>query len=362
MRKIIHIDMDAFYASIEQRDNPEFRGKPLAVGYSGERGVVAAASYEARRWGVRSAMASKIALSRCPGLIFVPGRFEVYRSVSQQIMDIFLDYTELVEPLSLDEAYLDVTQNHINMPSATIIAREIRKRIREATGLTASAGVSVNKFLAKVASDYDKPDGLFIITDAQAEEFAGKLKVEDFFGVGKVTADKMHRYGIRTGEDLRRFGEENLVKLFGKAGHIYYNNAWGRDEREVHPHRIRKSIGAENTFMTDLDSIEEMAGQLREIAEKVWRRVTDKQFLGRTVTLKVKYGDFEQITRSRTPGGFVDDFSTFWEIAHQLLLGIDISRKGVRLLGLSIGNIDEIETPGSYQLEFDFNHPGADQP
>lgn len=347
--------MDAFYASIEQRDNPEYRGKPLAVGYSGERGVVAAASYEARRWGVRSAMSSKIALSRCPDLIFVPGRFEAYRSVSRQIMEIFFDYTDLVEPLSLDEAYLDVTVNHKGMPSATIIAREIKRRIKESTGLTASAGVSVNKFLAKVASDYDKPDGLFVITGGQAEDFAATLRVEDFFGVGKVTAGKMHRYGIRTGEDLRRFGEENLVKLFGKAGHVYYENAWGRDSREVKPDRIRKSVGAENTFLNDLDDITAMSEQLREIAEKVWRRITDKQFLGRTVTLKVKYGDFEQITRSRTLGMFIDDFGIFWETAHRLLLGIDISRKGIRLLGLSISNIDEIEPPASYQLEFDFN-------
>lgn len=346
--------MDAFYASIEQRDSPQYRGKPLAVGYPGERGVVAAASYEARRWGVRSAMPSKTALARCPGLIFVPGRFDVYRSVSAQIMEIFLDYTDLVEPLSLDEAYLDVTGNKIGMPSATIIAREIKRRVSETTGLTASAGVSVNKFLAKVASDRDKPDGLFVITDGEAEEFTARLRVEEFFGVGKVTAAKMHSYGIRTGAGLREFGEENLVKLFGRAGHVYFENAWGRDEREVKPHRIRKSIGAENTFMNDLESMEAMAGQLREIAAKVWRRVADKQFLGRTVTLKVKYDDFEQITRSRTPGGFIDDPATLWDIAHELLLGIDISRKGVRLLGLSVGNADEIEQPSSRQLEMDF--------
>jgi DNA polymerase-4 len=266
MRKIIHVDMDAFFASIEQRDNPEYRGRPLVVGYSGERGVVSAASYEARRWGVRSAMSSKMAIARCPGLVFVPGRFEVYRSVSHQIMEIFFDYTDLVEPLSLDEAYLDVTQNHKGMRSATIIARQIKQRIKETTGLTASAGVSVNKFLAKVASDYNKPDGLFVITEEEAEDFAATLRIEDFFGIGRVTAEKMHRYGIRTGADLRHFGEENLVKLFGKAGHIYYENAWGRDNREVKPHRIRKSIGAENTFITDLESIEEIVWQLHEIA------------------------------------------------------------------------------------------------
>jgi DNA polymerase-4 len=355
MKKIIHVDMDAFFASIEQRDNPTYRGRPLAVGYSGERGVVSAASYEARRWGVRSAMSSKMAISRCPDLVFVPGRFEVYRSVSRQIMEIFFDYTDLVEPLSLDEAYLDVTENHKAMRSATLIAREIKQRIKDTTGLTASAGVSVNKFLAKVASDYDKPDGLTVITGTEAEDFVATLRIEDFFGVGRVTAEKMHRYGIRTGADLRLFGEENLTKLFGKAGHIYYENAWGRDDREVKPHRIRKSIGAENTFMTDLANIEEIAGQLHDIAERVWRRIADKQFLGRTVTLKVKYGDFEQISRSRTLGAFVDDFNLFWETAHALMLGVDISRKSIRLLGLSISNIDEIEPPSSWQLELDFD-------
>jgi DNA polymerase-4 len=354
MRKIIHVDMDAFFASIEQRDNPDYRGRPLAVGYSGERGVVSAASYEARRWGVRSAMSSKMAISRCPNLIFVPGRYKVYFEVSRQIMDIFLDYTDLVEPLSLDEAYLDVTQNHKGMPSATIIAREIKQRIREETGLTASAGVSVNKFLAKVASDYNKPDGLTVITTTEAESFAAALRIEDFFGVGRVTAEIMHRYGIRTGADLREFGEENLTKLFGKAGHTYFENAWGRDNREVIPHRIRKSVGAENTFITDLANIEEIIGQLREIAERVWRRITREQFLGRTVTLKVKYSDFEQITRSRTQSAFVDDFELFWQTAHSLVLGVDISRKSVRLLGLSISNIDEIEPPSAWQLEIDF--------
>lgn len=355
MRKIIHIDMDAFYASIEQRDNPEYRGKPLAVGYSGERGVVAAASYEARKYGVRSAMASKTAIMRCPHLIFAASRFDVYRAVSKQIMEIFLDYTDLVEPLSLDEAYLDVTVNHKNMPSATIIAREIRQRIKETTGLTASAGVSVNKFLAKIASDYKKPDGLFVITEKEAEQFVERLNIEQFWGVGKVTASKMHRLGIHTGADLKKETEEYLVRHFGKSGHIYYSNARAIDFREVKPERIRKSIGAENTFLTDLSELEGMKAELRKIAEDVWRRIGKRDFYGRTITLKIKYADFELITRSRTMPGFVNDFDLFWDTAKELLQHIDISVKKIRLMGLSISNIYEIEQPKIYQLRFDFD-------
>jgi len=354
VRKIIHIDMDAFYASVEQRDNPEYRGKPLVVGYSGERGVVAAASYEARSYGIRSAMSSKRAISLCPHLIFVPGRFDVYRSVSNQIMEIFFDYTDLVEPLSLDEAYLDVTVNHKNMLSATIIAREIKQRIKEAMGLNASAGVSVNKFLAKVASDYDKPDGLFVVEDKNAERFVEGLKIEQFFGVGKVTAEKMHRVGIHTGADLKRFTEQQLVGLFGKAGYIYYANARGLDNREVKSDRIRKSIGAENTFMVDLGELSDLLAELRPISEKVWKRVSEKNFLGRTITLKVKYGDFEQITRIRTLTAFVNDYNILWSTAVELMEGIDLSVKKVRLLGLTVSNIDQIEKPGAYQQELDF--------
>ena len=244
--------MDAFYASIEQRDHPEYRGKPLAVGNAAERGVVAAASYEARKFGVRSAMPSLTALSKCPQIIFVPARFDVYREVSMQIRDIFLEYTDLVEPLSLDEAYLDVTVNKPGVLSATIIAQEIKEKIRGITGLTASAGVSVNKFLAKIASDWKKPDGLFVILPEEAESFVQELKIEQFWGVGRVTAARMHELGIHTGRDLKRFDEASLVRFFGKAGHIYYQNARGIDDREVVPDRIRKSLGAEETFMTDL--------------------------------------------------------------------------------------------------------------
>lgn len=348
--------MDAFYASIEQRDNPQYRGKPLAVGYSGERGVVAAASYEARKYGVHSAMPSKTAIARCPSLIFVPSRFDVYRSVSRQIMDIFLEYTDFVEPLSLDEAYLDVTVNHKNMPSATIIAREIKQRIKNEIGLTASAGVSYNKFLAKIASDYQKPDGLFVITDKEAENFITTLRIEQFWGVGKVTAEKMHRYGIYTGRDLREVSEKELVRLFGKVGHVYYMNARGIDDRQVIPDRIRKSVGAENTFMYDIGDIEELTLRLRDIADDVWKRIGKRDFYGRTVTLKIKYSDFEQITRSRTVDHFINDYDLFWHTALDLLHGIDVTARKVRLAGLSISNIHEIEKPKVYQLEFDFGN------
>jgi len=345
--------MDAFYASIEQRDNPEYRGKPLAVGYSGDRGVVAAASYEARKYGVRSAMASKTAKRKCPHLIFVPARFDVYRSVSKQVMDIFLEYTDMVEPLSLDEAFLDVTENHKNIPYATQIAKDIKKKIFETTGLTASAGVSYNKFLAKIASDYNKPNGLFIIKPKQAEKFVENLAIEQFFGVGKVTAHRMHQLGIKTGYDLKQKSEEQLVSVFGKAGHIYYLNARTIDEREVQPDRIRKSIGAESTFDRDIDSYDELAAELREIAEDVTNRVKKRDFQGRTVTLKVKFADFKIITRSKTFFFVVNDYENLYDIGAELLKEVDITPK-VRLLGLSIKNTDHSNWSGPVQLSFDF--------
>ena len=354
MRKIIHIDMDAFYASIEQRDNPDYRGKPLAVGYAGERGVVAAASYEARKYGVRSAMPSKTALARCPHLIFVPGRFDVYRAVSGQIHDIFHEYTDLVEPLSLDEAYLDVTENHIGMPSATIIARQIKQKIKEQTGLTASAGVSVNKFLAKIASDYNKPDGLFVVTEDEAEAFVEKLRIEQFWGVGPVTAQKMHSLGIHTGADLKRMSESYLVQRFGKAGHFYYRSARAEDDRYVTPDRIRKSLGAESTFLTDIGDRSRLEEELHDIAEEVWRRLGNREFSGRTVTLKVKYADFTQITRSRTLDHFVADFDQFRQTALELLGQVDSTEKKIRLMGVTLSNIQDIERPDVSQLEFDF--------
>ena len=256
MRKIIHIDMDAFYASVEQRDFPELRGKPVAVGWSSDRGVVTTASYEARKFGVKSAMASKIALRMCPALIFVPPRFEVYHQVSLEIRNIFFEYTDLVEPLSLDEAFLDVTSNKKNIPSATLIAKEIKTRIKEKTGLTASAGISLNKFLAKIASDMIKPDGIFLISPEKAVEFVEKLPIEKFFGIGKVTAEKMHQMGIKNGFDLKQFTESELIKRFGKVGKYYYLNARAEDPREVNPNRIMKSLGAENTFPKDLNDRE----------------------------------------------------------------------------------------------------------
>jgi len=348
--------MDAFYASVEQRDNPEYRGRPLAVGHAGDRGVVAAASYEARRYGIRSAMPSRTALKRCPWLIFTPARFEVYKEVSGQIRDIFHQYTDLVEPLSLDEAYLDITENKIGMPSGTIIARQIKQKIREATGLTASAGVSVNKFLAKIASDYRKPDGLFVITDSEAAGFVEGLKIEQFWGVGPATAEKMHRMGIHTGADLKRLSEEQLCSRFGKFGHELYLFARGMDNRRVEPDRVRKSIGAEETYPHDLDddAAATLTAKLREVADEVWRRVAKHEFFGRTVTLKVKYADFTQITRGRTPGGFVAEFDTFWQTARELLAAVEPGDRKIRLLGLTVSNARELETPEAYQLEFDF--------
>jgi len=319
-------------------------------------GVVAAASYEARKYGVRSAMASKTALKKCPHLIFVSSRFDVYRSVSRQIMDIFLEYTDQVEPLSLDEAFLDVTVNHKNIRSAIQIAREIKARIKEVTGLTASAGVSVNKFLAKIASDYQKPDGLFVILEKDAEAFVETLSIEQFYGVGKVTSEKMHRLGIHTGADLKARSESELTRLFGKAGHIYYNNARGIDNRLVTPDHIRKSLGSENTFLKDLNTLPELREELEDIAQTVWQRIKDKRFQGRTVTLKVKYADFEQITRSKTLIDFITDYELFHRISIELLEQVDFTTKPVRLMGLTISNpIKESISQTKYiQLELDF--------
>lgn len=345
--------MDAFYASIEQRDFPEYRGKPLAVGYPGDRGVVAAASYEARRYGVKSAMSSKAALRRCPDLIFTRGRFDVYKSVSRQIMDIFHEYTDLVEPLSLDEAFLDVTENLLDIPYAMQIAKDIKVRILEETNLIASAGVSFNKFLAKIASDYNKPNGLFVITPKKAEKFVEGLAIEQFFGVGKVTAQKMHRMGIKTGLDLKMKTESELVSAFGKAGHIYFLNARAIDEREVQPHRIRKSVGAESTFLEDLDLLDKLEAELRDITEDVVKRIERSNFQGRTVTLKIKYADFRIKTKSRTSLCVINDYDSLYRIGMELLREIDISPK-VRLLGLSIKNTDPQVWGQAIQLSLDF--------
>ena len=345
--------MDAFYASIEQRDNEEYQGKPLAVGYAGDRGVVAAASYEARKYGVRSAMPSKTALRKCPHLIFVPARFDVYKYVSNQIMDIFLEYTDLVEPLSLDEAFLDVTENHKNIPYATQIAKEIKKKIYETTSLNASAGVSYNKFLAKIASDYKKPNALFVIRPKDAEAFVESLPIERFYGVGKVTAQKMHQLGIKDGLELKSRSEAELVANFGKAGHMYYLNARAVDDRKVEPNRERKSVGAENTFSNDIESLDELAIELDEIAQDVINRIERSGFLGRTITLKAKYADFRIITRSKTLIAAVTDYSTLYNTGFELMKDIDLSAK-VRLLGLSIKNVDNVIWHDAIQLSLDF--------
>jgi DNA polymerase-4 len=362
VRKILHVDADAFYASIEQRDHPEYRGKPLAVGYAAERGMVAAASYEARKFGIHSAMPSLTALSKCPQLIFVPARFDIYRDVSMQIRSIFLEYTDLVEPLSLDEAYLDVTVNKPGIDSATLIAREIKQRVKEMTGLTVSAGVSVNKFLAKVASDWKKPDGLFVVLPEEAESFVEELKIELFWGVGRVTAAKMHELGIHTGRDLKKLEERELVGLFGKAGHIYYQNARAIDNREVIPDRVRKSLGAEETFMTDLYDSMELKERLREIASEVWRRTSKRDFYGRTVTLKIKYADFKEVSKRKTFSRPVEDFYTLWSMGVDLLDTVEFGKqKRIRLMGLSVSNARETDGMEDRQLRLDFGEDNAEE-
>ena len=300
MRKIIHIDMDAFYASVEQRDFPELRDKAVAVGGSRERGVVMTASYQARKFGVRSAMPSAIAYRKCPQLIFVKPRFQVYQQVSKKIREIFFRYTDLVEPLSLDEAYLDVTENKTSINSASKIAREIKKHILDETKLTASAGVSVNKFLAKVASDYNKPDGLSVILPNQVHAFIESLEINRFHGIGKVTAGKMNEMGIHTGGDLKHYSKRQLAKIFGKNGKYYYQIAHGIDDRPVNPNRIRKSISSENTFTQDIEDDQTVKSELIDISQKVMDWMVKNETYGRTATLKVKFSDFNQITRSKT--------------------------------------------------------------
>ncbi len=346
--------MDAFYASIEQRDNAKLRGKPVAVGGSGNRGVVAAASYEARKFGVHSALASKIAKARCHNLMFVRPRFDVYKDVSKQIMDIFLDYTSLVEPLSLDEAFLDVTENYKHNPSATLIAREIKQRIKETTNLTASAGVSINKFLAKMASDMDKPDGLYVVTPEKAEAFIEQLPIEKFFGVGKKTAERMKELGIHSGKDLKRHDLPFLIRNFGKVGAYFYGIARGEDNRPVNPNRIRKSFGREITFDMDIHKPSELIEKLDAIADELFRKISQRMIRGRTLTLKVKYHDFEQITRGKTLLGPIIDRNEFFNLAHELASQKDILAKPVRLLGLSVSNFIDEEQKEYIQLKIEF--------
>jgi DNA polymerase-4 len=338
-RKIIHIDMDAFYASVEQRDYPELRGKPVAVGGSRERGVVAAASYEARAFGVHSAMPSITAKRKCPDLIFVKPRFDAYKAISLQIREIFAAYTPIIEPLSLDEAYLDVTENLKGIPSATQIAEEIRARIRAEIELTASAGVSYNKFLAKLASDHRKPDGLFVITPKMGPSFVETLPVRKFHGIGPATARKMARLGIETGLDLKGQTEGFLQHHFGKAGSYYYWAARGIDERPVRADRTRKSIGAENTFPADLLTYVAARDALREIAGKVWAYCEGSGIRGRTVTLKVKFAHFQVISRSRTGQMQVRTRGELEELGNALLEPLFPVAKGIRLLGISLSSL-----------------------
>jgi DNA polymerase-4 len=350
-RKIIHIDMDAFYASVEQRDNPDLRGRPVAVGGSRERGVVVAASYEARKFGVHSAMPSVSAKRKCPDLIFVKPRFDAYKGVSLQIREIFAEYTHLVEPLSLDEAYLDVTENLKGIASATEIAKEIRAKIRAETSLTASAGVSYNKFLAKLASDHRKPDGLFVITPKMGPAFVEASPVSKFHGVGPATTAKMNRLGIETGLDLRAQTISFLQQHFGKSGPYFYWIARGTDDRPVRADRVRKSIGAENTFSVDLFSFEAAQEALLPIIDKVWSHCEGTGARGRTVTLKVKYTDFQQLTRSRSLGGAIEERAAFEQICFDLLRGQFPVTRGIRLLGVSLstfipsGAIDAEQLP-----------------
>ena len=348
-RKIIHVDMDAFYASVEQRDDPDLRGRPVAVGGSRERGVVAAASYEARRFGVRSAMPSVTARRKCPDLIFVRPRFDVYRAISLQIRAIFAEYTPLIEPLSLDEAYLDVTENRKAMTSATEIAEEIRAEIRSATGLTASAGVSYNKFLAKLASDERKPDGLFVITPRAGPAYVEGLPVARFHGIGPVTHARMEQLGIRRGGDLKAQTLAFLRQHFGKAGPYYHALARGIDDRPVRADRIRKSIGAETTFGVDLFTLDEARAALGPLLGKVWSHCEEATIRGRTVTLKAKYADFRQVTRSRTSEAPVASRAAFEAIAGELLEPLFPVSMGIRLLGATLSSL-EAEARGEHQL------------
>lgn len=360
-RKIIHVDMDAFYASVEQKDNPTLKGKPIAVGGSSQRGVVAAASYEARKYGVRSAMSSVLAKRNCQELIFVKPRFDRYKEISNIIRDIFFEYTDLVEPLSLDEAYLDVTVNKKGNPSATLIAREIRKKIFEATGLTASAGISINKFIAKVASDYNKPNGQKTVPPEAVIPFLEALDIRKFYGVGKVTAEKMYALGIFTGKDLKERSLSFLESHFGKSGAYYYQIVQGIHNSPVKPHRTPKSVGAERTFNKNLSSEIFMLERLEKIAIELERRLKKSEIAGKTITLKIKYSDFTLQTRSKTLPHFIADKIVILEMAKELLFQEEL-HNSVRLLGISLSNLNTedntvkniVEPSISYQLKFEF--------
>ncbi|MEX2513703.1 MAG: DNA polymerase IV [Cyclobacteriaceae bacterium] len=353
-RKIIHIDMDAFFASVEQMDDPILRGKPVAVGGNKERGVVAAASYEARKFGVRSAMSAKLAAIKCPNLIFVKPRFDRYKEISNAIRQIFLEYTPLVEPLSLDEAFLDVTENYFNLPSATLIAKEIRERIKQEIGLNASAGISFNKFLAKVASDLNKPNGQAVIPPEEATAFLETLPIEKFFGVGKVMAQKMKNLGIHNGWDLKQYSRSFLVKRFGKSGWHYYEIVRGIHHSEVKPNRIRKSLGVEKTFEKDIFEEAALKNALHDLLKELFIRLERANILGRTVTLKIKYHDFSLHSRSKS----LPDFQAVEEIQKTALTLLEQEQitKPIRLLGVSVSNLtgERNELISGEQLSFDY--------
>lgn len=363
IRKIIHVDMDAFYASVEQMDHPELKGKPLAVGGNEKRGVVAAASYEARKFGVRSAISGVQAKRNCPDLIFVPPRFDRYKEISKEIRKIFYDYTDLVEPLSLDEAYLDVTENKKGNPSASLIAKEIRQRILEEVGLTASAGISINKFVAKIASDYNKPNGQKTVNPEEVLAFLEVLDIRKFHGVGKVTAEKMYQLGIFTGKDLKTKTSEYLTDHFGKSGAYYFDLVRGIHHSEVKPNRIQKSLASEWTFNENLSSEIFMLEKLDKISKEVAKRMEKTKISGKTVTLKIKYSDFSLQTRSKTLHDFINDKNTIFTTSKDLLYQEKMSNS-VRLLGISISNLNignskksiaEIqEKPVSVQFKFEF--------
>ena len=353
-RKIIHVDMDAFYASVAELDNPELRGKAIAVGGSEARGVVSAASYEARKFGVKSAMSGFLAKQKCPHIIFVKSDFVRYKEISSKVREIFYEYTDLVEPLSLDEAYLDVTENKKGNPSANDIAKEIRQRIFDETGLRASAGISINKFIAKVASDINKPNGQKTVHPDEVLQFLEELPVNKFYGVGKVTAAKMYNLGIFTGNDLKKKSIEELVKLFGKSGSHYYNIVRGIHNSAVKPNRIRKSLAAERTFSENISSEIFMIEKLEKIADELERRMIKADTKGKTITLKIKYSDFTQQTRSKTKANFMQTKKEFFPVVKELLFQ-DKLTNSVRLLGLSFGNLNTvIKEPFWVQLKFEF--------
>ena len=354
IRKIIHIDMDAFYASIEQRDFPELRGKPIAVGRAKERGVVAAASYEARKYGVFSAMPSVTAMKKCPDLIFTPARFDVYKEVSSQIQAIFKEYTDLVEPLSLDEAFLDVTNNNKNMPSASLIAKEIKDKIKTKTSLNSSAGVSYNKFLAKIASDMNKPNGFFLIKPKDAIAFLEQLPIEKFFGVGKVTAQKMKSMGITNGLELKAKDKYFLIQHFGKTGSYFYDVVRGIDNRQVEANRERKSLGVERTFPNDLQTQFEIITELYHIEKELISQIEKGEYKGKTLILKMKFHDFKQATHGVTFAKPITKFEQLHQTSKQLLSEMDVESKKIRLLGLTLTNFMEQENSKCMQLTLDF--------